>query len=160
MKIKIKVKIQEREMQNNGTQINDIDVSNVLFDGFKPRDTFLDLKSEVDFWFICQSRHTLIWHILRKRPEMLAQTLPKKCLNTEFFWSVFSCIWTEYEDFFHKSPYSVQMGGNTDLKNSVFGHFLRSENHGKFSFKHICSIHPEKMPLRFGKNEFFTSKSK
>ena len=91
---------------------------------------------------------------------MLAQTLPKKCLNMEFFWFVFSCIWTEYEDFFRKSPYSVQMGGNTVLKNSVFGHFLRSENHGKFSFKHICSIHPEKMPLRFGKNEFFTSKSK
>ena len=58
MKIKIKVKIQEREMRNNGTQINDIDVSNVLFDGFKPRDTLLDLKSELIFdSFVSQGTH-------------------------------------------------------------------------------------------------------
>ena len=49
MKIKIKMKIQEREMRNKNTQINDIDASNVLLDGFKPRDTFLDLKSELIF---------------------------------------------------------------------------------------------------------------
>ena len=91
---------------------------------------------------------------------MLAQTLPEKCLNKEFFWSAVSHIWTEYKDLLHKSLYSVQMGENTDQKNFAFGHFSRSENHGKFSFKHICPIHPEKTSSRFGKNEFFTSKSK
>ena len=89
---------------------------------------------------------------------MLAQTLPEKCLNKEFFWSVVSHIWTEYKDLLHKSLYLVQMGENTDQKNFAFGHFSRSENHGKFSLKHICSIYPEKMPSRFGKNGFSTSK--
>ena len=28
---------------------------------------------------------------------MLRDTLREKCPNTEFFWSVFSRIWTEYE---------------------------------------------------------------
>ena len=41
-----------------------------------------------------------------------------------FFWSVFSCIRTEYG---RKSPYSVQIQENTDQKNSVFGDFSRSE---------------------------------
>ena len=31
-----------------------------------------------------------------------------------FFWSVFSCIWTEYEDLLHKSPYLAQMQENSD----------------------------------------------
>ena len=43
-----------------------------------------------------------------------------------FFWSVFSCIRTEYGDLRSGSPYSVRMQENTDPKNSVFGHFLRS----------------------------------
>ena len=44
-------------------------------------------------------------------------------LIVEFFWSVFSSIWTEYR----YSPYSVQMWENKGQKNSVFGQFLRSE---------------------------------
>ena len=43
-----------------------------------------------------------------------------------FFWSIFSCIWTEYGDLVRKSPYSVRIQENTDQKNSVFGHFSRS----------------------------------
>ena len=43
-----------------------------------------------------------------------------------FFWSVLSPIWTEHPDLFHKSPYLVQMRGNTDQTNSIFGHFSRS----------------------------------
>ena len=34
---------------------------------------------------------------------------------SEFFWSVFSCIWTV--------PYSVRMRENTDQKNSEYGNF-------------------------------------
>ena len=40
-----------------------------------------------------------------------------------FFWSVFSCIQTEYGG---KYPYSVQIRENTNRKNSVLGHFSLS----------------------------------
>ena len=50
----------------------------------------------------------------------------KSCPYSEFFWSVFSGIWTEYGDLRSKSPYSVQMRENADQKNSEYGHFLRS----------------------------------
>ena len=43
-------------------------------------------------------------------------TLYEKCPNTEFFWSVFSRIWTEYGDLLRKSPYSVRIRENTDQK--------------------------------------------
>ena len=33
------------------------------------------------------------------------------------FWSAFPRIWTEYEDLWSKSPYSVQIRENTDQKN-------------------------------------------
>ena len=33
-----------------------------------------------------------------------------------FFWSVFSCIWTEYGALLRKFPYSVQIQENTDQK--------------------------------------------
>ena len=39
-----------------------------------------------------------------------------KCPNTEFFWSVFSRIWTEYRKIWGISLYSVQMRENTDQK--------------------------------------------
>ena len=85
------MKIQEREMRNNGTQIDEIDASNVLFDGLKPPDGLVGLKSELIFGsFVSvkahiRIRHIQIRHILRKSREMLAQRLPEKCLNTEFF---------------------------------------------------------------------------
>ena len=34
--------------------------------------------------------------LLRRRDEKRRATLRKKCLYSELFWSVFSCIWTEY----------------------------------------------------------------
>ena len=40
-----------------------------------------------------------------------------------FFWSIFFCIWLEYEDLLRKSLYSVGIRENMDQKNSVFGHF-------------------------------------
>ena len=45
--------------------------------------------------------------------------LGEKCPNTENFWSVFSCIQTEYGDFLRKSPYSVRIQENTDQKQFV-----------------------------------------
>ena len=52
--------------------------------------------------------------------------LREKCPNTEFFWYVFSCIWTQYGGLFRYSPCSVRIQENTDQKNSVFGQFSRS----------------------------------
>ena len=46
----------------------------------------------------------------------------KKCLYSEFFWSVFSRIWTEYGGLHNKSPYSVRMPVNKDQKNSEYKH--------------------------------------
>ena len=55
----------------------------------------------------------------------LYSLLREKCPNTDFFWSLFSSIWTEYGDLRSKSPYSVQMRENTDQKNSVLGRLSR-----------------------------------
>ena len=44
---------------------------------------------------------------------------------SEFFWSVFSRILTEFGEILHISSYSVQIQENTDQKNSKYGHFLR-----------------------------------
>ena len=46
----------------------------------------------------------------------------KKCPYSEFFWSVFFRIWTEYAKILCISPYSVQMRENMDQKNSQYGH--------------------------------------
>ena len=53
-------------------------------------------------------------------------TLRDKCPYSELFWSVFSCIRTEYGEILHISPYPVRMRENTDQNNSEYGHFLRS----------------------------------
>ena len=66
-------------------------------------------SSENEFWKYC--------------PQL---TLRDKCLYLEFFWSVFSSIWTEYGEILRISMYSVRMRENTDWKNSEYGHFSRS----------------------------------
>ena len=54
-------------------------------------------------------------------------TLREKCPYSEFFYSVFSPIRTEYGEII--SPYSVQMGENIEQKNSEHGHLSRSTIH-------------------------------
>ena len=44
----------------------------------------------------------------------------KKCPYLEFYWSVFFCIRTGYEDLPRKSPYLVRMQENTDQKSSEY----------------------------------------
>ena len=46
-------------------------------------------------------------------------SLREKCPYSEFFWSVFSRIRTEYRE----DPYSVRTWENTDQENSEYGHF-------------------------------------
>ena len=50
-------------------------------------------------------------------------TLHEKCSNTQFSWSIFSRIWTEYRDFLSKFLYSVQIRENTDQKTLYLGNF-------------------------------------
>ena len=45
---------------------------------------------------------------------------------SEFFWSVFSHIWTEYGEMLHISPHSVRTWESTDQKNSELRRILRS----------------------------------
>ena len=56
-------------------------------------------------------------------------TLCEEYPYPELFRSVFSLIWTEYEEIRSITPYSVQTRENTDQNNSEYGHFLRSANH-------------------------------
>ena len=53
----------------------------------------------------------------------------KKCLHSELFCFVFSCIWTEYGELRNLSPYSAQMRENADQNNSEYGYFSRSQCH-------------------------------
>ena len=53
--------------------------------------------------------------------NLLRQVMGKNhCMKSvqrrSYFWSVFSCIRTEYGDLLRKSPYSVRIQENTDQK--------------------------------------------
>ena len=52
----------------------------------------------------------------------------EKCPYSEFFWSVFSRIRTEYEKIRSIFPYSVRMRENTDQENFEYGLFSRSDD--------------------------------
>ena len=52
--------------------------------------------------------------------------LREKSLYSEFFWSVFSCIWTEYGEVLRISPYPVRIWENAEQKNPEYGYFSRS----------------------------------
>ena len=57
-----------------------------------------------------------------------------------FFWSLLSCIGTEYGDLRNKSPYSVRIQENKNQKNSIFGHFSPSAFLKNLQFK-VFTIH-------------------
>ena len=63
-------------------------------------------KANIDFLiqklFFCSLR---IWK---------GETLHEKCPYSEFFWSVFPHIYTEYGDLLFTSPYSVRIRESTD----------------------------------------------
>ena len=84
---------------------------------------------------------------LRKKWKAVqVDTLCEKCPYSEIFWSVFSRIWTEYEEIRSVSPYSVIMPENKDQKNSEYGHFSRSatEMFGKRWLKEYLSALTER----------------
>ena len=65
--------------------------------------------------------------------HLMKESLCEMCPNTEFFWSVFSRIRTEYREIRNISPYSVRMRENTVQeklriwKNALMG-FHRKSN--------------------------------
>ena len=65
--------------------------------------------------------------------DKFRHTLREKCPYSEFFWSVFSRIRTEYGKTRSISPCSVRMRENTDQKNSEYGHFSRNESQYNFN---------------------------
>ena len=70
-----------------------------------------------------------LWWVIKSSEirEYIFNKFPlcEKCPYSEFFWSVFSLIRTEYGEIRSIFPYSVRMRENTDQKNSKYGHFSR-----------------------------------
>ena len=52
--------------------------------------------------------YIVYWKLAKKTKWVWSPLCEKKCPNTVYFWSVFSCTHTEYVDLFRKYPYSVQ----------------------------------------------------
>ena len=67
-----------------------------------------------------------IYSVRLDHSGFLKITLHEKRPYSEFFWSVFSRIQTEYGGTVRISPYSVRARENTDQKNSEYGHVSRS----------------------------------
>ena len=65
-------------------------------------------------------------HCKKVENSFFQNTLSEKCRYSEFFWSVFSRIRTEYEQILRISPYSIRIQENGDQKISEYGHFSRS----------------------------------
>ena len=70
----------------------------------------------------------------RKRPVL---ALRGKYPYSEFFWSVFSHIWTKYGEIPSISSYSVWMWEIMDQKNCEYGHFPRSGELGWLSHHNV-----------------------
>ena len=83
------------------------------------------------YYSICKSYwlYNTIYAIGRNAKEDMKRwelVLREKYPCSEFFWSVFSHIRTEYGEMRSISPHSVWMRENTDQKNSEYGNFSRS----------------------------------
>ena len=76
----------------------------------------------------CQFRKNYLGRAGFIRP-VLYEALREKCPYSEFFWSVFSRIRTDYREIQNISPYSVQIWENTDQKNSKYEGISCSESH-------------------------------
>ena len=56
-------------------------------------------------------------------------SLGENCLYSEFFWSLFSCIWTDYGEIVHIFLHSVQMRTRKVSNTEVFQAISTSEAH-------------------------------
>ena len=64
-------------------------------------------------------------------------------MYSEFFWSVFSSIRTEFGDLQSKSPYSVRIPENTDQINSEYGYFFAVIDLSKHELKSQTFLLPD-----------------
>ena len=88
-----------------------------------PRIYFAFLAYLIYLAFIIHSTEFLFFTLMLSSGLLwLRKTFP----YSEFFWSVFFRIRTEYKDLQSKAPYSVQMQETRDQKNSGNRNFLRS----------------------------------
>ena len=79
------------------------------------------ISTEVFFSFIIRQPYLGFLGFYRKFSGQLSNisyvtNCAKSVQIRSYFWSVFSCIRTEYGNLLRKSPYSVRMQGNTDQK--------------------------------------------
>ena len=72
------------------------------------------------------SRTPEFWHAYVITYGDFTKTVEPWCPYSEFSWSLFSPIRTQYGEIRSISPYSDRMQENTDQKNSECRHFLRS----------------------------------
>ena len=86
----------------------------------------------------------------------ISSTLCEKCTNTEFFWSIFSGVQTEYGEIRSIYPYSVRMRENTDQKKlriwTLFRqwHYIRKCSHNCFYTKDLTPLlHVKRLSLSF-----------
>ena len=90
--------------------------------------TFMQKRSIYLTAFCIRPYNTLSY----SRNRFAFYALREKRPYSEFFWFVFSLIWTEYGQTLRFSPYSFQMWENTDKNNSEYGHFSRSDSEHVF----------------------------
>ena len=64
----------------------------------------------------------------RKKLFFIKDSLREKCPNTEFFWSLFSRIRTEYGEIRSISPYSVRIRENEDQKKTPYSETFHAVN--------------------------------
>ena len=87
------------------------------------------------------------------------QSLREKCPYSEFFWSAFPHIRTEYGQIRSISPYSVRIRENMDQKNSEYGHFSRCECFDQFQyfpiFSSILELYQKENPTQMFPCEFW-----
>ena len=93
-----------------------------------------NMRSDVHaFWWYRSEPQLLIFHLkslqqktMAKRPQLYPSVCVKSIQIQGFFWSVFSCIRTEYKDLLRKSLSSVSIQENTGWTRKNSRHFSRS----------------------------------
>ena len=95
---------------------------------FSQKGSIIDVWWSVVEKFQVRCNFTVIFNWIWKNSLILKyRRILVNVIQSELFWSVLSCIWTECGDLHCKSPYSIQMR-DIDQKNLEYGHFSGSAN--------------------------------
>ena len=77
-------------------------------------------------WLVFDISKFVLLHFCLVHTVLCRTSLCEKYPYSEFLWSLFTRIRTEYRQILFISPFLVQMWENTDQKNSKYGRFSRS----------------------------------